>query len=92
MKPPAPIGPNERRDLARETALRLADAESKLATTIAGVNAAAAFGAYAGYRLIGMGNEAMVKFSRPAPAAVEYAAWLLFPHFGCGADRDAGKI
>ena len=92
MKPPAPIGPNERRDLARETALRLADAESKLATTIAGVNAAAAFGAYAGYRLIGMGNEAMAKFSRPAPAAVEYAAWLLFPHFGRGADRDAGKI
>ena len=39
-----------------------------------------------------MSKDGVDKHSRPGPAAVELAAWLLYPNFGKCRERDAGRI
>jgi hypothetical protein len=79
-------------ELANDAAIKLAEAESQLVILAGQTDAAAAFASYALLRLSGMQKDGIEKHSRPGPAAVEYAAWLLFPHFGKSAVRDSDSI
>lgn len=80
------------RELADHAAKDLNAAEAQFAIVATKTDAAAAFASYALVRLSGLKDVSIGKHSRPAPAAVEYAAWLLFPYFGKGGSRDAGQI
>jgi hypothetical protein len=73
-------------------AYALTDAEKAVQSATIGVDALAAFAAYALSRLCGMNRDGIDKHSRPGPSAVEHAAWLLYPNFGNGGARDAGRI
>ena len=70
----------------------LADAEAKVRAATASVDAAAVFSSYSLYRMAGMLNDRPSKHTRPAPAAVELAAWLLYPEFGRSTSRDGERI
>lgn len=59
---------------------------------MAKTDALAAFASYALVRLIRHKDDSIREHWRPAPVAVEYAAWLLFPHFGKGGSRDPSQI
>src|SRR5690606_14540025 len=80
------------REIAGNAAKKLADAEAQFAEVAAKTDAMAAFASYALVRLTGIKDDSIGKHARPAPAAVEYAAWLLFPYFGKGGSREAEQI
>jgi len=63
--------------IALKMSQSLADAEAKVRAATASVDAAAVFSSYSLYRMAGMLNDRPSKHTRPAPAAVELAAWLL---------------
>jgi hypothetical protein len=69
-------------EIARKIAQDLADGEARVKAAVEGVNAARAFAAYALSRLCHDGTDQGTHHSRPTPAAVELAAWLLYPNFG----------
>lgn len=75
--------------LGERAARDLADAESQVKAALAGVDARAAFASYALYRLYTADGH---QHGRPAPAAVEQAAWLLYPYFENGTGRDGAEI
>jgi hypothetical protein len=79
-------------EIAKKSALGLAEAEKKVRGLVAHVDAAIVFSCYSLYRLVGMQNERAGKHTRPAPAAVELAAWLLYPEFGRSTNRDGDQI
>ncbi|MCB1130030.1 MAG: SEC-C domain-containing protein [Verrucomicrobiae bacterium] len=62
--------------------LELAKAETKLLAALQKVDARALLTSYTMYRMVGMAKESTADHGRPAPAAVELAAFLLMPHFG----------
>lgn len=80
------------REIAENTAKELVGAEIQFANVAAQTDAAAAFASYALVRLTDIKDDSIGKHARPAPAAVEYAAWLLFPYFGKGGSREAEQI
>ncbi len=79
-------------ELAKKMAQDLEAAETRLCTAMNDVDVSAAFAAYAITRICGMAKEGPDEHSRPAPAAVELAAWTLFPEFGRGMIRAADRI
>lgn len=78
--------------IADNAARALAEAEARLAPLLTGVDARAVLASYALSRLSGMSGKGPERHSRPGPVAIEYAAWLLLPHFGAGDGRDSQKI
>ena len=78
--------------IALKMSQSLADAEAKVRAATASVDAAAVFSSYSLYRMAGMLNDRPSKHTRPAPAAVELAAWLLYPEFGRSTSRDGERI
>ena len=79
-------------EVVRKAAQRLADAETRLRSVLGQVDATAVFATYSLYRLAAMQKDAPDKHARPAPAAVELAAWLLYPEFGRSKVRDGERI
>jgi len=70
----------------------LADAEAKVRAAVGLVDATAVFSSYSLYRLATMQSDRPAKHTRPAPVAVELAAWLLYPEFGRSNCRDGEHI
>lgn len=81
-----------RDEIACKMAQSLAEAEAKVRGVVAEVDAAAVFSSYALYRMATMQGGRPAKHTRPAPAAVELAAWLLYPQFGRSTSRDGARI
>jgi hypothetical protein len=79
-------------EIARKTAQGLAEAEAKVLATVVKVDAAAVFSSYSLYRMADMHSDRPSKHTRPAPVAVELAAWLLYPEFGRSTCRDGELI
>src|SRR5882724_6571689 len=79
-------------EIARKAAQSLAEAEVKLRAALADVDASAVFSSYSLYRMVGMHGNRPSKHTRPAPAAIELAAWLLYPEFGRSTSRDGEHI
>jgi hypothetical protein len=71
----------DRAQIAKEANDNLKQAEEKLDAALQGVDASAVFGSYAMFRLARWHAGEDHGPSRPTPAAIELAAWLLFPHF-----------
>jgi hypothetical protein len=88
----APVSIPSPDEIARRAAQSLAAAEAKVLAAVAAVDAAALFSSYAVYRLAAMQGDKPTKHTRPAPAAVELAAWLLYPQFGRSTNRDGEQI
>lgn len=88
--PPSPMPSPE--EIARKAAQSLAEAEAKVRAAMAAVDAAAVFSSYSLYRMASMLSDRPSKHTRPAPAAVELAAWLLYPEFGRSTSRDGQQI
>jgi len=78
--------------IALKMSQSLAAAEAKLRTAVASVDAAAVFSSYSLYRMATMLSDQPSKHTRPAPAAVELAAWLLYPEFGRSVSRNGEHI
>jgi hypothetical protein len=78
-------------NLADRAAHDLADTESRLKTTLAGVDARVVFANYALYRL-STAQSRPSEHARPMPAGVEHAAWLLYPEFGKGTAYDGARV
>jgi hypothetical protein len=78
--------------IALKMSQALADAEAKVRIAAASVDAAAVFSSYSLYRMADMLGDRPTKHTRPAPAAVELAAWLLYPEFGRSTSRDGERI
>lgn len=89
MAVPKQLDPQE---IAQRAARSLAHAEAKVRAATSSVDAAAVFSNYSLYRMAGMFSDRPSKHTRPAPAAVELAAWLLYPEFGRSASRDGEHI
>src|SRR2546429_2097586 len=79
-------------EIARKMSQRLAEAEAKVRAAVAQVDAAAVFSSYSLYRLATMQEDRPTKHTRPALAAVELAAWLLYSQVGLLTSRDRGHI
>jgi hypothetical protein len=79
-------------EIAHKMAQGLADAEAKVRAAVAQVDAAVVFSSYSLYRLAAAQRDGQAKHTRPAPAAVELAAWLLYPEFGRSTSRDGKHI
>jgi hypothetical protein len=79
-------------DLARKAAESLLEAEAKVLAAVAKVDAAVVFSSYSLCRMAAMHSDKPSKYTRPAPAAVELAAWLLYPEFGRSTSRDGEHI
>lgn len=77
--------------IARQAVERLKSAENEVKTILKEVDASVVLATYSLYRLIGMQKEDK-KHSRPAPAAIELAAWVCYPEFGQSSVKDGGKI
>lgn len=86
---PQQLNPQE---IARKAALSLAEAEVKLRAALVDVDASAVFSSYSLYRLAAAHSDQPSKHLRPAPAAIELAAWLLYPEFGYSTSRDGDRI
>jgi hypothetical protein len=78
-------------ELAKKFAGELSEAEARAKAVIAGVDARVVFASYALYRL-SVGDSPVHKHGRPMPAAIEHAAWLLYPEFGKSIVRDGAPI
>src|SRR5437867_357186 len=89
MSSPQQLNPQE---IARKTAQSLAEAEVKVRAALAQVDAVAVFSSYSLYRMAAMHGDRPSKHIRPALAAVELAAWLLYPEFGRSTSRDGERI
>ncbi len=89
MSAPQQLNPQE---IARKAAQSLAEAEVHLRAALADVDASAVFSSYSLYRMAGMHGNGPSKHTRPAPAAIELAAWLLYPEFGRSTSRDGKRI
>ncbi len=79
-------------EIASKAAQRLAEAAANVRTAVASVDAAAVFSSYSLYRLATIQGDRPAKHTRPAPAAVELAAWLLYPEFGRSTSCDGEHI
>ena len=79
-------------EIAQKTAQGLAEAEAKVRAAVAKVDATAVFSSYSLYRMAAMHSDKPSKHTRPAPVAVELAAWLLYPEFGRSTCRDGELI
>lgn len=79
-------------EIARKAAQSLTEADAKLRATLAGVDATAVFSSYALYRMAAAHSDRPSNHTRPAPVAVELAAWLLYPEFGRSSNRDGERI
>ncbi len=71
---------------------QLKEAEAKLEGALAKVDARVLLSSYAMYRMVRMSNESAADHDRPAPAAIELAAYLLMPHFGNTDEFDSDSI
>ena len=78
-------------ELAKKFAGELSEAEARAKAVIADVDARVVFASYALYRL-SVGDSPVHKHGRPMPAAIEHAAWLLYPEFGKSTVRDGAGI
>lgn len=72
--------------------MELAKAESNLQAALQIVDARALLTSYAMYPMVGMANDSSADRGRPAPAAVELAAFLLMPHMGKSKEFNGGSI
>lgn len=79
-------------EIARKAAQSLGEADAKLRAALADVNAAVVFSNYSLYRMASAYSDRPSKHTRPAPVAVELAAWLLYPEFGRSSSRDGDRI
>jgi|ERR1051326_1779492 hypothetical protein len=79
-------------EIPHKAARDLNQAEEKLRNALAEVDAAAVFSSYALYRMAAVNSEQPSKHIRPAPAAIELAAWMLYPEFGRSISRDGDRI
>lgn len=89
MSEPHQLNPQE---IARKAAQSLAEAEVRLRAAVVDVDASAVFSSYSLYRMAAMHSDRPSKHLRPAPAAIELAAWLLYPEFGRSTSRDGDRI
>src|SRR6266568_8540914 len=89
MSSPRQLDPQE---IARKAAQSLADSEAKVRAALAHIDAAAVFSSYALYRMAAMHSDQPSKHVRPVPAAIELAAWSLYPEFGRSTSRDGERI
>lgn len=89
MSEPNQLNPQE---IAIKAAQSLAQAEAKLRTALVDVDASAVFSSYSLYRMAAAHSDRPSKHLRPAPAAIELAAWLLYPEFGRSTSRDGDRI
>jgi len=80
------------REIACKAAHGLSEAEKKLRIALAEVDAAAVFSSYSLYRMAAMQSREPSKYTRPVPAAVELAAWMLYPEFGHSTSRGSERI
>lgn len=79
-------------DLAKQLGEKLEAAKIELNSALIGVDARAAFVSYALSRFAQLHSSSSSQGMRPAPVAVELAAWLLFPYFGSTGSDDAEGI
>ena len=79
-------------ELPKQGREQLKTAGTNLAARISGVDASAVFASYALSSFLNAHSECSNRFARPAPAAVELAAWLLLPHFGKPGTADPDSI
>lgn len=70
----------------------LAEADLALKEALKQVKASALLSYYAMQRIFGMRDEVENGCARPAPVAIELAAWLLFPHFGGNDQFDSSRV
>ena len=78
--------------LTRRAAHDLATADAQLQAATAHVDVLAAFASYALSLISGTGRNTGAHHDRPAPSAVELAAWKLYPEFHKCSDRDPDRI
>lgn len=81
----------DRAQIAKEANDKLKQAEEKLDAELQDADTSAVFGSYAMFRLA-RSHAGEDSGTRPTPAAIELAAWLLFPHFGKQGSNEAAKI
>ena len=79
-------------EVAAGAARKLREAEERVCEAVKGVDASVAFASYALYRLCEEGRPESKLRLVPTPAAIEWAAWMLFPEFGRCSCRDAGGV
>jgi hypothetical protein len=89
MSSPERLNPLE---IARKSGQSLAEAEVKVRAALAQVDASAVFSSNSLYRMAAMHGNRPSKHTRSTPAAVELAAWLLYPEFGRSTSRDGERI
>lgn len=79
-------------EFATTAANNLKNAEAILNSLLSAVDARYLFAADARGRVIAENSDSRSKYFRPAPVAIELNAWLLYPYFGHGTNRDPGLI
>lgn len=86
MKMPSPA------EITKRATVELAQIEERLSGLLIRVDARYLFAADSLGRLYGEMEGSSSKYFRPAPVAIELNAWLLYPFFDCGVDRDPELI
>lgn len=80
------------KDLAQKIEHDLSVSEARVRTAVEGVDASRAFACYSLYRMADKHKDRPSSHSRPTPAAVELAAWVLYPEFGKCATRNEERV
>lgn len=79
-------------EMAKKAQERLESAKVAFEKALEGIDARSVFAIYALTRMTGVHAGKEHEYQRPAAAAVELAAWLLFPHFGKGGVTDGARV
>ncbi len=79
-------------EVAAKAEADLAKANLALNDALGQVDACALLSCYAMQRILSMRDEVENGCARPAPVAIELAAWLLLPHFGNNDKFDSSRI
>lgn len=87
-----PLNQTSTTEIATQSHEKLRQVETTLEQALEGVSARAAFASYALSRFAQLHSDNGSKGARPAPVAVELAAWLLFPKFNETGSEDADGI
>lgn len=79
-------------EIAKRAQQQLAEAQIGLDQQLESVDARVVFASYALSRIAALHSKSDSKAMRPAPVAIELAAWLLFPHFDRPGSSDADDV
>lgn len=79
-------------ELSRSTTAKLDEARQAVATALRTVDARVVFSTFSLYRLTGHLKSEGTPELRPAPAAIELAAWVCFPEFGKSLNREPDLV